>query len=45
MNTLSMLKNTFRDMRKHGCQTVMVTQSLAATAINRALHFRTGSNG
>lgn len=29
MNTLLMLKNTFRDMRKHGCQTVMVTQSLA----------------
>ncbi|HBA8604312.1 TPA: hypothetical protein J1145_004137 [Escherichia coli] len=29
MNTLSMLENRFRDMRKHGCQTVMVTQSLA----------------
>ncbi|MDO3417591.1 hypothetical protein QWI30_00300 [Citrobacter freundii] len=29
MNTLAALENTFRDMRKHGCQTVMVTQSLA----------------
>ena len=29
MNTLSMLENTFRDIRKHGGQTITVTQSLA----------------
>lgn len=48
MNTLSMLENTFRDIRKHGGQTITVTQSLAdfgRYSYKPRPAFRTGSNG